>query len=221
MHLQTVVDVGANVGQFSLLAVGLHPSVQVHAFEPLEKPSAVFERLFSGRNNVTLHRFAIGNAEQPAVMAVSRRHDSSSLLKATPAQIDRFPGTDQVSVEVVSVATLDAVMSTAEILSPALLKLDVQGYELFALQGCEKMLPLFAFIYLEISFAEFYSGQASASDLFSYLIAREFHLSGVYNVVYGKDGIALQCDCLFRRNTLREDAEAAPIKPRIRRQTST
>ncbi|MGA7966535.1 MAG: FkbM family methyltransferase, partial [Gammaproteobacteria bacterium] len=84
-----------------------------------------------------------------------------------------------------------------EIASPALLKLDVQGFELPTLQGCEDLLSRFAWVYVECSFIELYEGQALADEVITWLRERGFALSGVYNMSYGRSGRAIQADFLF------------------------
>ena len=81
---------------------------------------------------------------------------------------------------------------------PALLTLDVQGYELEALHGCEALLPSFTWIYCECSFVTLYEGQALASDVIAWLHARDFRLHGVYNLVYDVAGKEGQGDFFFK-----------------------
>ena len=88
-------------------------------------------------------------------------------------------------------------VSPEEIVRPALLKLDVQGYELKALRGCEELLELFSHIYAECSFLELYTGQALADEVIAWLAKRNFKLRGIYNARYDKKGNAVQCDLLF------------------------
>ena len=199
LPLTTVVDIGANVGQFSLMVVGVIPGVHVYAFEPLSVSSNVFEKLFIGNGNVVLHKFAVGKSAERIPIRISRRPDSSSLLRATSLQTEVFPGTETADSEIVQVLPIDRVLTSEQLKPPALVKLDVQGYELKALEGCASLLPLFSYVYLEISFGEFYEGQATASELFDYLRQRGFDFKGVYNTVYDRNGLAAQCDCFFAR----------------------
>jgi hypothetical protein len=90
LNVATLVDVGANVGQFTLLTLAFNPGAQVEAFEPLSGPASVFEKLFANDGRVRLHRVAIGSAASVATMNVSRREDSSSLLPITDAQTENF-----------------------------------------------------------------------------------------------------------------------------------
>ncbi|MDP2854676.1 MAG: FkbM family methyltransferase [Smithellaceae bacterium] len=58
--LGTVVDIGANRGQFSLAVRHWSPEVRVFAFEPLSGPAARFRKVFQGDFKVILHQAAIG-----------------------------------------------------------------------------------------------------------------------------------------------------------------
>lgn len=81
------------------------------------------------------------------------------------------------------------------------MKLDVQGFELEALRGCENMLDRFRYVYCECSFVELYEGQALAHEIIDYLSQHKFKLTGVYNMTYDKRGIAVQADFLFSRHS--------------------
>jgi len=86
-----------------------------------------------------------------------------------------------------------------DIQPPAFLKLDVQGFELEALRGCEDLLDRFACVYAECSFVEMYAGQALADEVIAWLRDRGFRLRGVHNMVYDRGGRAIQADFLFTR----------------------
>jgi len=65
---------------------------------------------------------------------VSASDDSSSLLPISQVQERLFPGTREVRTETIRVGHLADYVSPEEIVPPALLKLDVQGFELGALR---------------------------------------------------------------------------------------
>ena len=93
---------------------------------------------------------------------------------------------------------LEDVLRPDEIAAPALLKLDVQGYELEALRGCESLLGRFNQVYCECSFVSLYEGQALADEVIAWLRERSFRLVGVYNMAYDRRGKGVQADLLFR-----------------------
>lgn len=198
---KTVIDIGANRGQFSL-AVKALSSAKLIAFEPLPGPAEIFRSIFSGDNSVTLHAAAIGPRVMQCQMHVSAHDDSSSLLPISVLQSKIFPGTAEISTTVVNVAPLDVFIKTEDILAPALLKLDVQGFEYEALCGCESLLSRFEFVYCECSFLELYSGQKLASDVIDWLSFRGFRLKGVFNTAYDDHGRSVQADFLFERDDL-------------------
>jgi FkbM family methyltransferase len=199
INCKTVVDIGANRGQFALTARRCMPQARVFSFEPLADAAAKFRSVFAGDPQVTFHEAAIGPVSRDATLHVSRRDDSSSLLPITATQVALFPGTMEAATAVVRVGPLREFVSAADIQNPALLKLDVQGYELEALRGCEEMLDRFAYVYAECSFVELYAGEALADEVIAWLRERGFKLQGVHNMSYDRGGRAIQGDFLFAR----------------------
>lgn len=211
LDFNTLLDVGANVGQFSLLARTLHPNACIHAFEPLSAPAATFQKLFAGNRRITLHRFAISAAPATSDMYVARHNDSSSLLPATETQIGFAPGAAPKGVETVHVRRLDQCVDPAQITRPALLKLDVQGSELNALQGCGDLLAVIDYVYVEVSFVALYSGQGLVDEIVAFLLGRGFSLAAANNPVLDGSGRCLQADFLFKRR----DAMHASLAGRV------
>ncbi|OIO68655.1 MAG: FkbM family methyltransferase [Zetaproteobacteria bacterium CG12_big_fil_rev_8_21_14_0_65_55_1124] len=194
-----VVDIGANCGQFALISRKCFPDARIDSFEPLAEPADRYEKVFAKDGNVHLHRLAIGEKKGEATIHVSRRDDSSSLLPITGAQTTLFPGTGERETRMIRVAPLDSALSASEISKPALLKMDVQGYEMEALRGCKSLIGNFRYIYCECSFIELYEGQSLAHEVIDYLYQSGFSLSGVYNMTYDKCSMAVQADFLFRK----------------------
>ena len=196
---RTVVDIGANVGQFTLLSRGLFPQARIFAFEPLARPAAKYRRLFDGDTQVRLFQAAVAPSAGRQQMHVSAHDDSSSLLPISENQVAFAPGTQEAGREEVVLAPLDQFVKVDDIVGPALLKLDVQGFELEALKGCEYLLPRFDHIYAEVSFFPLYEDQVLAAELIEWLAARSFHVQGAGNPSYGGNRRIVQLDILFRR----------------------
>lgn len=197
--LRTVVDVGANRGQFALTVRHVFPQARIVSFEPLAGPAALWRAVFSGDKQATLIEAAVGPEPGEAEIHLSARDDSSSLLPITARQTTLFPGTAEVSAETIRVVRLTDALPAANVEAPALLKLDVQGFELHALAGCEAALDRFNWVYVECSFVELYAGQAFADAVIAWLRNRTFFLRGVFNMTYDLNGHALQADFLFGR----------------------
>lgn len=198
LPIGTLVDVGANVGQFSLLVEAHHPQALIHAFEPLQEAAKVFTRLFGGRSKVTLHRFAAGAAASKMEINVSGHADSSSLLPISRAQAASWPGTEAVGTRQVQVRRVDDVLNQ-DLPGPLLIKLDVQGYELEALKGMPSLLAKADYVYVEVSFAPLYDGQPLAAEVIAWLTQRGFEVGGVQHIGRIASGAPIQADILFCR----------------------
>ncbi|HEC96597.1 MAG TPA: FkbM family methyltransferase [Nitrospirae bacterium] len=202
-----VVDIGANCGQFAVISRRCFPNARIDSFEPLSEPAARFERVFAADANTHLHRCAIGSEKTTMTIHVSERDDSSSLLPIGQNQTDLFPHTGEREVRETPVLPLHEVIDAEEICSPALLKIDVQGFELEVLKGCRSMLDHFSYIYIECSFIELYKGQALAYEVIDFLHKHGFFLSNVYHMSYDHEGRAIQADFVFeRRKTDMDDS---------------
>ena len=199
LMLDTIVDIGANRGQFALCARKLYPRAVIYSFEPLAKPARTFRKVF--RKDPLTHLFekAIGPTAGSAMMHVSRWDVSSSLLPFAQAQHDNYPLTEEASLEQVSITSLSGCIGDNEIAGTALLKIDVQGYELGVIEGCDLLLERFKYVYVEASFITLYLGQPLASDIVERLLESGFHLECVANLSRGKSRRPIQADFLFVR----------------------
>jgi FkbM family methyltransferase len=207
-HFRTIVDVGANRGQFALVAARRYPAAALWCFEPLPEPRARLKAVIGQRPHTTISSTALSASAGTTEMHVTRRDDSSSLLPVSSRQHREFAGTEEVGLHRVETARLDEVIDETQITAPALLKIDVQGYELEVLKGAEALLGLFDTIIVESSFVEFYVGQPLATEVISFLTPMRWKLRGAYGVVYGSDGLCLQADLLFER----QDIDDKPSK---------
>jgi FkbM family methyltransferase len=193
----TLIDIGANKGQFSLAFRALRPDARILAFEPLHEEADRYQALFAGDRRVTLHRVALAAHEGQAAFHVTNRHDSSSLLKPGRGQNEAFAVRGERVIRV-PVKRLDACMGPDGLAHPILIKIDVQGAELQVLEGCG-FLEAVDFIYVELSFVELYEEQALFRDVFDYLDGRGFVLVGVFNQVTTDRFGPTQADFLFGR----------------------
>ncbi len=199
LHLNTVVDIGANRGQFALCVRHLYPQAQIYSFEPLAKPASAWRANFRHDPRARLYTKAVASSAGRAEMHVTRWDVSSSLLPIGPEQRRNFPLADEARQETIDTTRLADCLEMTAVVPPALLKIDVQGFELEALNGCAELLPAFEFVYVEASFIELYVGQALARDVIAVLLRHGFQLSCVANLERGKSPRPIQADFLFSR----------------------
>lgn len=197
---KTLIDVGANKGQFSLMARYLFPDIEIHAFEPLESERTVYERVVQPPARV--YPIALGRVPGEATFFVTSRADSSSLLRPAAAQEAAY-GVQAKTSTTVPVMRLSDAVDLSMMSRPILLKLDVQGGELDVLKGAESSLALIDMVYCEASFVELYQGQPLASEIVTYLTTKNFSLRGVFNQSVTSEFGPTQTDFLFTLNSTR------------------
>jgi FkbM family methyltransferase len=138
-----IFDVGANIGSYTKQALEIcGDGVEIHAFEP---SAAAFARLngqFGGRPNVHLSRAGIGARAGHATL-FSR--EPGSVLASTHGSGDG---------EEIEIVTLDAYCEARKISRIDLLKLDLEGGELDALRGAERLLAASAIDLVQFEFGE-------------------------------------------------------------------
>ncbi|QDQ42877.1 FkbM family methyltransferase [Methylacidiphilum kamchatkense Kam1] len=198
---KTVVDIGANRGQFALVARHYLPNAMIYSFEPLPKPASVFQSIFKNDPQVILFTGGVGSVVGKFPMNVSQKDDSSSLLPISKLQESFFPGTRKKEEVLVEIAPLDHWIKEDQIYPPALIKIDVQGYELEVLKGIKNFLDHFKYIYIESSFYELYVGQPLADDIINFLYSKQFRFRGIYNLVYDSEKNAVQGDFFFEKRS--------------------
>jgi FkbM family methyltransferase len=196
----TILDIGANKGQFILEAIKWHPRACLLAFEPLESERVLMEYALAGLSPLTIFPFALGHEDTTVSFHVSSSADCSSILDQTPLQAETFPGTQNAAHVEIPVRRLDHVLDRSALVGPVLCKLDVQGFELNVLRGFGSLLEAVDYLIVELTNIPFYDGAPNSADVIAFLAARGFKIMGIYNM-YMKRGVSVQADFLFGRNT--------------------
>jgi FkbM family methyltransferase len=192
----TLIDAGANKGQFSLAVRKLRPGARIIAFEPLPEAADTFERMFVDDSLTELMPYALAGTEGSAQFHVADRTDSSSLLMPGEGQALAF-GVLAASTIDVPLKRLDQCLDISTLEHPILLKVDVQGGELGVFDGCDLLTDI-DFIYVELSFVELYEGQPLFQEVLDYLVGRGFEIVGMYNQVSTPQFGPTQVDVLFK-----------------------
>ena len=126
---RTIIDVGANVGQFAVACATIFPAARIYAFEPNPASAGSLEKNVSGFENVTVFTQALGNEQGEAIFHINSHSHSSSLLPLGEYHKEAFPQAKEVSHIQVPVQRLDDLEDRLTFEAPVMLKLDVQGFE--------------------------------------------------------------------------------------------
>lgn len=203
LDVRTVIDVGANEGQFARLISGFFPRARLYCFEPLRGPYAELESWARGQSGrVRCFQLALGDHEGTAEMHLHQEHTpSSSLLEATDTCHRLYPQTESERLVPVQLSTLDGVLEgLVDDMEPeVLLKLDVQGFEDRVLRGGVHVLSNCRALLLEVSLEPLYEQQASFHGLVALAHEFGFRYAGNLDQTYGDDGHVVFLDAVFVR----------------------
>jgi FkbM family methyltransferase len=201
--IRTVIDVGANTGQFSREASGLLPDAGFYCFEPLPEPFAALSAWAeTQKGRVKPFNLAIGDREGATEMFLHEDHTPSSSLLATTRLAERhYPFTQAQKRVYVMQTTLDAALAGMQDSLPPeiLIKLDVQGYEDRVIAGGTGIFARAAACIVEINLDALYDGQAGFRQLLSTLEGMGFRYGGNLDQAYGDDGHCIFVDAVFLR----------------------
>lgn len=111
------------------------PGVPIYSFEPI--PECYERLLLMCEQQPTLHpiQLALSDREGEVDFWLSLYRGSSSIQEMLPTHIEAWPHTEIETKITVPVARLDSVATQLDIKPPVLAKLDIQGHELYAING--------------------------------------------------------------------------------------
>lgn len=209
----TVIDVGANEGQFAQDLINKGYTGEIISFEPL---SAEHQRLTLRAQKhpswIVGARCAIGEENRQTVIYRAGNSYSSSLLKIDPHHTRTAPHLATIGAEDILVQRLDACREvTCETTGALFLKLDTQGFELHCLRGAAGLMPRIMGMIIECSLVSLYEGSPLFTDILDFVRTQGFHLHDLIPGYQSPSGHMLQVDIIVLRQDPHEAATAVLI----------
>jgi len=176
----SVFDVGANIGDWTALALEINPKLKIHCFEP---SVATFQRLQARHggmqvrcNNIglsslsgelTLHVFADGSGEN----SIYRRQGLE----------DGWGRASQSQTEIIRVETLDGYCQRVNLQIIDFLKVDVEGHELEVFKGAKRMLENGAIKHIQFEYGGCnIDARILLKDIFDLFVTYHYALYKIY-----------------------------------------
>jgi len=172
-ELTYVVDVGANIGQWSSALLDCVSPEKLIVVEPIPEAFAILHKMFAEKSNVELHNVAVGADEGVGKLKITRDATGASLLQPREQMRALIGGNWAITSEVdTKITTLDRLL--ADLGEVSLLKIDVQGYEKQVLAGAAQVLRRTKFLLIELNFMPQYDGGSWLGDVHR-ILTREFN----------------------------------------------
>ncbi len=194
----TIIDGGANIGQFARAAHTAFPNAHVYCFEPLPEVVATLRNNLSDVDRITIYESALGSLNGTIQFQRNSDTQSSSVFEIASDGSDLLGDRVHLNTLDVPIVTLDKVMADNALTHPVLLKLDLQGYELETLKGATETLSKCASVLVETVFLPSYKNEPLFADVQHFLNMNGFTFDRPSNFVRNSNGRIVQMDALFR-----------------------
>lgn len=190
-----ILDIGANVGEWSDMIKGIWPQADLFLFEAdkvntdiLNKKGYKYFIALLGDEEKNVDFFCCPSA---------RFQTGNSIFKE---KTHHYTG-DRLEIRTVQMKTLDTIVSNNEINNVDFIKLDIQGAELLALEGGKNTLSKAEVVLLEVALLEYNEGAPMLSEVVSYMDNAGFQAYDVVELHYLPNKLLSQLDVLFVRKT--------------------
>jgi len=201
-NIQLVLDVGANIGQFSeQMRQDIGYTGAIISFEPLSSEFKLLKEKADNDNNWKAFNYALGDIEQKSTIHIAGNSYSSSILNMLESHEKSAPESKYTGQEIINVKTLDNVMNELSIDETNIyLKIDTQGFESKVLKGAEMSLDRINTVQLEMSLVPLYKDELLFDELYKILYSKGYTLVSLEpGFSDSNSGQMLQCDGIFHR----------------------
>lgn len=201
-NIETVFDIGANMGQFAEEIRHELPDAQIYSFEPVKETYDTLVENFSNDKKFRAFNVGLGSKKESKEIKISAYSLSSSFLPQSKTLETVFPHTKEVGMETVSVERLDDIWhEVGEPRDGVLVKMDTQGFEAEVIAGGKACLSAASAVLIETSFVEIYSGQPLFDDIYKLLKELGFSYHGSLRAKrHPKTGEVMFEDSIFVRS---------------------
>lgn len=201
-QVDVVLDIGASEGCFGQKLRDSGYKGRIISFEPLTEAYHTLLKVAGNDQLWQTVNTAIGNYDGVALINVSRRRTSSSILPMLPSHIEAAPESAYLTKEQVQMRYLDSILDDLITRNNRIyIKIDVQGYERSVLRGAAEILKIAAAIEVEVSMIPLYEGSILYAEMIKELDTLGFYLISWEDVFTDpQTGYVLQSDCIFARD---------------------
>jgi FkbM family methyltransferase len=167
----TFIDIGANQGEFTLFAANKLSNGKVISFEPVSKQLNYLKYNLKINNfkNVDLHEFGLSDKDETLPVYTSHNRELHGGIHEGLSSMFKSESRSEIEEHII-VKNFDKYFEAKGLKRLDFIKIDIEGAELFALNGMINHLKKFKpQILLEMNEATFNSAGYTSKDMFSFL----------------------------------------------------
>jgi len=147
-----ILDVGANIGDYSIFIRENGVIAPIFAFEPHPE---TYQQLISNTKNLNLTQFnlGLGEATFETVIFDYKKNNGSQHASIYKEVIEDIHKSEAIETKI-SITTLDTIVEKYNIEQISLLKIDTEGNELSVIKGASKTIAASKINYIQLEFNE-------------------------------------------------------------------
>ncbi len=210
IKVEGILDAGASHGKISERMLKNFPGANAYAFEPNPMYKNVLTEYAARESRFHPQFMALSNEEGTASLNITESAGNTSLLTPSDSLKEIDPEGSPIKEMVdVPIVTIDDWVKRNGSPSIELMKFDIQGYELVALDGAKETLRNSTkIVYSEIWFNCPYEKGANLSSLDIFLREQGFELFDIYKPKYKKNKSQLMwANAIFIKTDLLKSIE--------------
>jgi FkbM family methyltransferase len=170
-----IVDVGANRGNWTRMALSVFPKTPILMIEPQDEMESYLSELTTAMPNC--HFVKAGAGREPGELVQTIWEDSEGSSFLPPVNAEMLRAGKQRKTQIV---TLDNLLAgTFSQFVPDLVKLDVQGFEFEALAGGDSLFGRTEVFILETSLFRFIPGCSLTREIIPFMFGKGYELYDV------------------------------------------
>ena len=200
LDCKILIDVGSHKGEFLRSFLDINKIHKFYCFEPQIEVFKVLKKEFKNNKKVKLHNFALGESQGKkkiyisnltSLSTMSKFDDKSFWLKFKNLMVGDKKRSNLVSM--IKQKKIDMIFKKIS-LKKSFLKIDVEGYELNVLKGCEKKIKEISYVLVEShTFSQYHNKFNLVNEFLNnnnFMIVKRFYYPTFHykDVLYKKKG---------------------------------
>jgi FkbM family methyltransferase len=201
-NIDTVLDVGANIGQYGSELRNIGFNGKIISFEPTSEAFKKLQKLAKNDKNWDVHNFSLGDFDGETEINIAKNSVSSSMLESLPQLTLSAPDAKFINKETISVKKIDSIFEELDLKNKNIyLKIDTQGYENMVINGAKNSLTQIKGIQIEMALIPTYEDAITFEAMIEKLKSFNFNTTSIESGYYDKNtGKLLEVDGVFFKN---------------------